>query len=395
MIITYSSEGTTIVDEVFPAYSAQAKKWGYINRKGKYAIEPRFLHAKPFEDDLALVQEADGRIGYIDWDGSLMVVPEVQEHELALWFGPFSEGMARVCVEGSWGFIDKSGAFVIAPRYISCDNFSEALAAVESPSTDAPETDNQSWEADEQEPLIGYIDKKGRRQTESEFHTALPFSEGIASVRKRNQSNSRLFGYINREGNTEIPHNYVLGGVFSLGLALAVEPESSLLGYIDHSGEFVINPQFHGGATFSDGYSGVADKKGKWGYIDYEGKMAIPHRFYIPGDFDNGIAPVCNKKNRWGYIDFDGAWVTFPCLSRAAKFNAGMGLAVKDQECCYIDESGRIVWKAENTPFFKIRDPELLASWNPPGLGSRRPITDMYSLIKNPFLCRFPKKQGK
>ncbi|MGI7157691.1 WG repeat-containing protein, partial [Campylobacter coli] len=40
------------------------------------------------------------------------------------------EGLARVGLNGKWGFIDKSGKFVIEPKFDSIWDFSEGLAKV-------------------------------------------------------------------------------------------------------------------------------------------------------------------------------------------------------------------------------------------------------------------------
>ncbi|ENA9430640.1 WG repeat-containing protein, partial [Campylobacter coli] len=43
----------------------------------------------------------------------------------------FSEGLAGVKLNGRWGFIDRSGKFVIKPKFDSIWDFSEGLAKVE------------------------------------------------------------------------------------------------------------------------------------------------------------------------------------------------------------------------------------------------------------------------
>jgi hypothetical protein len=42
---------------------------GYIDRRGDWAIEPRFTHAGDFRDGLARVGTPDGGFGYIGRDG--------------------------------------------------------------------------------------------------------------------------------------------------------------------------------------------------------------------------------------------------------------------------------------------------------------------------------------
>ena len=44
---------------------------------------------------------------------------------------PFSEGLAAVCKDGKWGYIDTSGQYVIEPKYQSARSFSDGVAIVD------------------------------------------------------------------------------------------------------------------------------------------------------------------------------------------------------------------------------------------------------------------------
>ena len=66
------------------------EKWGYIDKSGKFVIEPQF----EFADD-------------------------------------FSEGLAIVTINDEYGFIDKSGKFVIEPQFEYASKFSDGISRVE------------------------------------------------------------------------------------------------------------------------------------------------------------------------------------------------------------------------------------------------------------------------
>ena len=57
--------------------------------------------------------------------------------------GDFSEGLARVCREGKYGFVDKTGREVVSCQYDDAGDFSEGLARVEVhvPSDDCADDD--------------------------------------------------------------------------------------------------------------------------------------------------------------------------------------------------------------------------------------------------------------
>jgi len=48
--------------------------WGYIDKKGKYAITPQFDEAGSFEEGLAAVR-SENKWGYIDKDGKYIWTP--------------------------------------------------------------------------------------------------------------------------------------------------------------------------------------------------------------------------------------------------------------------------------------------------------------------------------
>jgi hypothetical protein len=123
--------------------SPQTIAWGFIDRTGKYAIEPRFDNALDFHEGWAAVRVGK-KWGYIDYAGKLVIPAEFDDSM------EFSEGLAAVRVaseapsesgtdateklslgeDGLWGFIDASGKFVIRPKYLDATSFSHGRAYV-------------------------------------------------------------------------------------------------------------------------------------------------------------------------------------------------------------------------------------------------------------------------
>jgi len=79
---------------------------------------------QPFSDGLAAAKGKSGRWGFIDRTGKF-VIPERFEQA-----GTFSEGLARVSIESLWGYIDRKGKFVIPAKYHKARDFWEGLAPV-------------------------------------------------------------------------------------------------------------------------------------------------------------------------------------------------------------------------------------------------------------------------
>lgn len=109
-------------------------RWGYIDKTGKVVIKPRFGHASEFREGLAVVQLDQwdpNNLCFIDRTGRRIGNKSFRTvHE-------FREGLAAVAYSVEdisrfwWGFIDKTGEFVIAPQYDEVlADFHEGLAVV-------------------------------------------------------------------------------------------------------------------------------------------------------------------------------------------------------------------------------------------------------------------------
>jgi len=51
-------------------------RWGYVDRRGRTVVSPRFAHAGRFRDGLARVQFVDGSTGYVRPDGTVVWPPD-------------------------------------------------------------------------------------------------------------------------------------------------------------------------------------------------------------------------------------------------------------------------------------------------------------------------------
>lgn len=90
------SEGLAVV------YSQADRKYGYINKDGKFKIKAEFDAASEFSEGLAVIVE-NGKCGYINKKGKVVIETDFDSAE------PFSNGVARVETEDGWGYINKKG----------------------------------------------------------------------------------------------------------------------------------------------------------------------------------------------------------------------------------------------------------------------------------------------
>jgi hypothetical protein len=300
------------------------KKWGFIDSGASVVIPLQFDEVRDFLDDLAPVR-IGRKWGYVDAGGRMVIAPSFQAA------AEFHEGLARVHLwdsvvcsgdqytsenapewafrliednlfdmpecfpqDGHFGFIDKTGAFVIAARFFIADNFSEGLAAVrveESPDS-----------------KYGYIDRTGTPVINPRFNQAGPFSEGRAAVETSartvgNHVVDIAWGFIDKSGQPVIPAKYQFAGRFSEGLArIAVPaPNGWAMGYINRDGRIVVSPQYDQALDFSEGLAAVF--RDSWHYINQTGKVVNGLSGMWP--FSGGLS-VKGKYNHQNYIDQRG-----------------------------------------------------------------------------------------
>jgi hypothetical protein len=119
------SEGLALVKPI------GTHKYGYINKKGEMVIGPEYELSLPFSEGVATVKMSrpDGHTFFriIDREGDTIA------DDLQYGFtGVFREGLAGVeSFDHRWGFINKKGDEVIAPRFASVRLFKNGLSMIQ------------------------------------------------------------------------------------------------------------------------------------------------------------------------------------------------------------------------------------------------------------------------
>jgi hypothetical protein len=290
-------------------------KWGYINRAGEVVIKPQYDSAELFSEGLAFVR-------YPNREKPLK--PGETTPELVL----------------GAGFIDESGKVVLeleSPFYLAGDGFFDGL------------TKFWTWESGRGN-LYGYIDKSGTVKIKPQFGYAYEFVEGLAAV-----CVDQNCGFIDKTGAFVIAAKYRVAFPFSDGFAV-VGMNHDQVGFINKSGELVIEPQFGNliGTMFSEGLSAVAYPNGKFGYLDNQGVLVIPMQFDLALPFSEGLAAV-SIKGKWGYIDKSGKFVIEPQFRGAGSFSEGLAAVGSEPGLMrteltgvgtgYIDKTGKMAIK--------------------------------------------------
>jgi hypothetical protein len=332
-------------------------------------VIPRFCAASSRDEPLVVVQ--DGKYGYIDHEGKIVIRPQF------IWAEDFWRGLGTVYLCGSYVSIDSSGA--LFPLRIAVEGQLEARKSGE---------------------RFGFVDASGQFRIAPTFEEVLPFSEGFAAVRSGDK-----WGFIDTSGHLVIQPQFKAAYYFRQGVA-EVELDSGYLlidtagkihakgfqfadtitegrvpvyrgeksGYLDLEGKIVIPFVYDGVSRFSDGLAAV--RKGeKWGYVDRNGRVVIPLQFDRAGEFSSGLAPA-KLGDKSGFVDRSGKFAFSLEFDYAPGFLTGdeesdLFIAptdvsrfwTADQKFGYVNTSGRVIWG----PIDGSPDHPPLAGWSEDG----------------------------
>ena len=300
---------------------------GFIDRKGKVVIEPKFDEVGEFSDGLAFFRMGDGLAaikGIINQEGKVVIRP----NDKYIVTEGFSEGLAPVIgKKGSMqmGYINRKGEFAIKPQFERAGAFSGGLAPVRK---------NGKW---------GYINTSGKMVIHAQFEKgADTFCNGVARVRLQGREKA----YIDRTGRIITKGEFTVMGDFASGVALI--RRDGKYQFIDKTGKTVISPDYEDVGTFLGGLARVK-ASGKYGYIDMKGKLVIEPKYQNAGSFSDGLA-VVQTNGKWGYIDKTGEFAIQPKFDEADDFQNGLASVRLDLEdkytVGYVDKTGEFVWNS-------------------------------------------------
>ncbi|WP_262149720.1 WG repeat-containing protein [Chryseobacterium foetidum] len=160
------------------------------------------------------------------------------------------------------------------------------------------------------------------------------------------------WGYIDESGEYIINPQFTIAQLFKEDLAV-VANEDSLLGYINKKGNYIIKPTFLWATNFSDGLAFVTHKNGFIICINNQGKeQFILKEIESASEFSENLSLV-NVSGKFGFIDKMGKFVIKPQFDYAASFKEGLAIVGKNNEKTgydspnmlygFIDKNGQLV----------------------------------------------------
>jgi len=102
----------------------------YVDTTGKKVIDRGFYRGWDFSEGLAVaMRKGEDKWGFIDKTGQFVISPRFATYPNGD-VSSFANGFATVEASGKVGYIDRSGEFAIPPRFLDGESFHEGMARV-------------------------------------------------------------------------------------------------------------------------------------------------------------------------------------------------------------------------------------------------------------------------
>ena len=245
-----------------------------------------------------------------------------------------------------YGYLDKTGAVKISPKYKYAYSFYNNKALVQ--------TQDNKYE------LI---------DTDGKVLTTFPYTN-MGSLANEDyftftDNSSKKIGYVDSSGKIIIDAKFQSAGEFIDGFAIVGENyENNELKYglVNNKGEYVIKPQYSSMNSLGQGlYSIIKSSSSNVmpkAIINAKGDLLSNYIYYDIGNFDkasqNNIAYVSDENNTY-FIDRSGkkfnSIQTFKGKGTLT-FDDNIISANIDSRLSYVTKEGKIIWKADNTYSF-------------------------------------------
>lgn len=325
--------------------------WGYLDGEGRWRVPPTLDNARSFSEDSVARFCEGGRWGFLDLAGTVVIPPTFAHAQ------PFRNGLCAVQVgKDAWRIIDRTG-------HTTCDEVFHELSAFGANGLARATL----WKKAGNERLHGFVDRTGRWVIEPRFRDARPFGDSPATAAS---VDGALYGLIDARGRWVLEPRYPRIDAFNAdGLAFFDEPDAwdNGHGYLDAQGKVAVRGGRHLSRNMACGVA--ANSYDGTSYLAADGTLLPAPPLSYGADFsaESGYAVVrtaaaarsgAADAARWGLLHPDGRFVPAP-EHLLEPLTDGDGWLVpqppdtpltpfltRDGQLAFVDGEGAIAWRA-------------------------------------------------
>lgn len=270
--------------------------------------------------------------------------------------GSFSEGLAPIMANnGKWGFIDKKGKLVILPKYeynlfMSFHNgacsvsLNRKLHLIDKSGKDLVPEDytisgltGNNFVVISKDRKIGLMDYSGKIIIPVGLYNQIFYVEPLKLFKVYQ---NRKVGYLDLNGNEVLPPKYTYLDFENMEDPIQAT-SGNKSGFIDVSGKEIVSFKYDDVSLFSDGFARVR-LDDKYGFIDKKGNEIIALKYQRADNFSEDFASV-QIQDKWGVINAADEMVIPAVYEEISKFNTGLAIVQQNKKFGVIDKKGRII----------------------------------------------------
>lgn len=305
--------------------SGRGYQLGYVNEKMELVIPAKFDIAEDFSHDRAIagitgtkIERMETRRGVIDKSGAWLIQPKYSELK------EISPDKYSFRDNREYGIVDTTGEELTRQRLTEMGTFHEGMARISMPRD--PQDRHSKW-------VKGFMDDSGHIIIKPVYDEVSDFQEGLAAVKKGEE-----WGYVDRTGGLVIDRQFTAAYPFNEGLA-AVNTSSTknpmyegTFGFIDKTGKMIIPAIIYGAQKFHEGVAAVRFRvtPNTYGYIDKTGQVLVGPTLAYAEEMRDGVARVTvggGFNRKFGYVDASGKFIVKPEYSVVGNFHDGLCFA--------------------------------------------------------------------
>lgn len=222
------------------SYAQNGERYAIINSKNKIVTKCEYPYDMPYGDYITMKSYLHKRFCLIHWETGEVLIPYGYER-----LGNCIDGMLYACKDNLFGYINPNNEIIIPFKFADAKDFSEGLAMV-----GVQKGYFATWLGRVPKIAYGFIDKSGSFVIEPTFadqsiSNGSGFKEGLAVMGAERSDNlyPNKFGYIDKTGKWVIKPIYTEANDFINGVAIIQTDDG--YGAINKLGEIIVEPRYH------------------------------------------------------------------------------------------------------------------------------------------------------
>lgn len=302
--------------------------FGILDSIGQVVVPVIYAQVGTYQEDRLAIQDTLGKWGFLDRSGAPVVACTHQKVRA------YQDGMAAYRSHYRWGYYDHAGRAITKAAYIRCGDFSENKAWVQMGGA-----------------RRGYINKEGVVLFEGRYSVLTDFHQGRAGVKVSGKG----WGIVDEQGNYILAPSKRYKKVLPFnkhGLAFVKVGKKYRL--INRQGEWVGKRRYGTIRPYTDGIAivryqrlqgfHIGKRNRKWALIDTTGRAITKKQFRYVRSFVEGRACFRGDNGRLGYLDRQGASVVAPQYLKASDFKNNRAVVFQRyDQSGVIDTTGQVI----------------------------------------------------